>query len=250
MADDSEKSYVDDSINQKRNERKRRRRQRKLLNYQHKIKSVSPKTPNQEKLFRSFADEKNVLLHGSAGTGKSYCALYLALNDLFDGQFDKILIIRSIVPTRDIGFLPGSVLEKIALYEEPYEDIISDLLGDRSAYEILKRDEVIEFKCTSFLRGISWINTLIIVDEVQNCTWHEICSLVTRVGEGSKLVLIGDNDQNDLVQQKKVEVGGLDKAIKVCNNMKRFDVIEFGFEDVIRSELVKEFLMVRKRLGL
>lgn len=249
MANDS-KSLYEDSVHQKRNERKGRRRQRKLLNYQHKIKSVSPKTPNQEKLFRAFADEKHVLLHGSAGTGKSYCALFLALNDLFDGQFDKILIIRSIVPTRDIGFLPGSVAEKIVLYEEPYEDIINDLLCDRSAYDDLKKREAIEFKCTSFLRGISWINTLVIVDEVQNCTWHEICSLVTRIGEGSKLLLIGDNDQNDLVQQKKVEIGGLEKAIKVCNNMKRFDVIEFGFEDVIRSELVKEFLMVKKRLGL
>lgn len=244
--DNSEHDYK----SEKKLERARRRRQKKILNYRDKIKDVQPKTANQEQLFRSFFDEKHILLHGCAGTGKSYCALYLALHDLFDGRYDRIIILRSIVPTRDVGFLPGTLQEKIAMYEEPYQEIVSDLLQRKGAYEDLKKDEVLEFKSTSFLRGMTWINTLVIADEIQNCTWHELCSLVTRIGEGSRLILLGDREQNDLSQQRKNEQSGLESAIRVCKNMTRFDVVEFGVEDVLRSEFVKEFLMVKKNLGL
>lgn len=234
----------------KKIKREKRRRHKKLLNYRDEVKDVSPKTPNQEQLFRSFFEEKHILLHGCAGTGKSYCALYLALKDLFDGRYDRMIILRSTVPTRDVGFLPGTLQEKIAMYEEPYEEIVNDLLNRKGAYNDLKKDEVLQFKSTSFLRGVTWSNALIIADEIQNCTWHELCSLVTRIGEGSRLILLGDRDQNDLSQHRKNEQSGLESAIKVCHNMSMFDVVEFGVQDVLRSDLVKEFLMVKKNLGL
>jgi phosphate starvation-inducible protein PhoH len=234
----------------KKVEKVKRRRQKKLLNYKDKIKDVQPKTKNQEQLFHSFFNEKHILLHGCAGTGKSYCALFLALKDLFDGYYDRIIILRSIVPTRDVGFLPGTLQEKIAMYEEPYAEIIDDILGRKGAYDELKRDEVLNFKSTSFLRGLTWTNSLVIADEIQNYTWHEICSLITRIGDNSRLMLLGDRDQNDLSQLRKSEQSGLENAIKVCYNVKSFDVVEFGVQDILRSKIVKEFLSAKKRLGL
>jgi phosphate starvation-inducible protein PhoH len=244
---DGVEEFVDD---EKKAERNRRRRQKKLLNYQHKIKTVSPKTANQEDLFHSYFNEKNILLHGSAGSGKTYCALYLALKDLFDGAYERIVLLRSVVPTRDVGFLPGTLAEKISTYEEPYEEIIDDLLGRKGAYADLKKDEVVEFKSTSFLRGINYLNTLVIADEVQNCTWHEICSVVTRLGEGSRIILLGDREQSDLAQLKRTEQSGLENAIKVCSSMSCFDVIHFEVADVLRSQVVREFLTVKRMLNL
>jgi phosphate starvation-inducible protein PhoH and related proteins len=238
------------SDDEKKTERNRRRRQKKLLNYQHKIKTVVPKTPNQEDLFHSFYQGRNILLHGSAGSGKSYCALYLALRDLFEGHYERIVILRSIVPTRDIGFLPGTLSEKLSTYEEPYAELIDDLLGRKGAYNDLKKDEVLQFKSTSFLRGINYLNTLVIADEIQNCTWHEICSVITRIGEGSRILLLGDREQSDLGQLKRAEQSGLDNAISVCNGMRQFDVIHFAVSDVLRSELVREFLTVKRALNL
>jgi phosphate starvation-inducible PhoH-like protein len=234
----------------RKEERARRRRQKRFENYLVKLKEVAPQTKNQEQLFHSFFNERNVLLHGCAGTGKSYCALFLALKDLFEGKYDKIIIVRSIVPTRDVGFLPGTLQEKIAMYEEPYAEIVDDILGRKGAYEELKRDDVLLFKCTSFLRGISWNNSLVIADEIQNCTWHELTSLVTRMGEGSRLILLGDREQNDLSQHRKTEQSGLESMIRVCHNMNSFDVVEFGVQDVLRSQLVREFLTAKKLLGL
>lgn len=235
---------------ERKEERARRRRQRRFENHLVKLKDIEPKTANQEQLFHSFFSEKNILLHGCAGTGKSYCALFLALKELFEGRYDKIIIVRSIVPTRDVGFLPGTLQEKIAMYEEPYAEIVDDILGRKGAYEELKRDEVLQFKCTSFLRGVSWANALVIADEIQNCTWHEITSLVTRMGEGSRLILLGDREQNDLSQHRKTEQSGLESMIRVCHNMDSFDVVEFGVHDVVRSALVREFLTAKKLLGL
>lgn len=234
----------------KKLERTKRRRNKKILNYRDKIKPVLPKTENQSKLFDSFFRERHILLHGCAGTGKSYCAIYLALYELFYGKYDKIIILRSSVPTRDIGFLPGTLEEKINLYESPYEEIVDDLLHRKGAYNDLKKDEVLEFKNTSFLRGLTWTNSLVIIDEAQNCTWHEMCSLVTRIGEGSRLIILGDVDQNDLNHQRKTEKSGLESAILVCQNMNSFDVIEFGVDDILRSDFVKEFLTIKKKLKL
>lgn len=246
-----ETSDVDtDYDKEKKLERARRRRHKRLLNFRDKIREIHPKTKNQEQLFHSFFADKHILLHGCAGTGKSYCALFLALKDLFDGRYDRIIILRSIVPTRDVGFLPGTLQEKIAMYEEPYSEIVDELLGRKGAYDELKRDEVLNFKSTSFLRGVTWTNSLVIADEVQNCTWHEICSLITRIGEGSRLMLLGDRDQNDLGQLRKSEQSGLENVIRVCHNMTSFDVVEFGAHDVMRSRLVKEFVIAKKLLGL
>lgn len=235
---------------ERKEERARRRRQKRFENHLVKLKDVEPKTKNQEQLFHSFFNEKNILLHGCAGTGKSYCALFLALKELFEGRYDRIIIVRSIVPTRDVGFLPGTLQEKIAMYEEPYAEIVDDILSRKGAYEELKRDEVLNFKCTSFLRGVSWVNTLVIADEIQNCTWHELTSLVTRMGEGSRLLLLGDREQNDLSQHRKTEQSGLESMIQVCHNMDSFDIVEFGVQDVLRSKLVREFLTAKKLLGL
>lgn len=228
------------------------RRQKKVLNHNFQIKGVQPLTDNQEDAFHANGSGQNLLLYGVAGTGKTYLASYFALTDLSLGQCKRIIIVRSAVTTRDQGFLPGTLAEKMALYEAPYREVFAELCGGRrDVYDLLKKRDYLEFMSTSFIRGITFDDSLIIVDEVQNLTDHEISSVLTRVGKNSRVILCGDYRQNDLqMTGKKNQVSGMENLLKVARYMSSFSLVEFTIDDIVRSGFVKEYLIARLNLNL
>lgn len=248
---EDEVEYIEDKyerLDAKEKEEERYRRQKKLVKHNLKtLKSIKPITKNQEKAFHSFFSEKNLLLYGFAGTGKTYIGLYLALNELIKGNHRKICIVRSAVNSRDIGFLPGTIQEKIALYEVPYREMMKDLLERGDGYDLLKSKHTLEFMTTSFLRGITIDDAVIVVDEVQNMTDHEISSILTRVGQNCRVILCGDFMQDDLKinSRGKNQESGMEILLDTVKRMGCFDCIEFQIEDIVRSGFVKEYIIAR-----
>ena len=209
------------------------------------IKNIKPMTESQRSMIESYLSGANIVGTGSPGTGKTYIALWLALNTIFSTETpqNKIIIVRSLVQTRDMGFIKGSNEEKAAPFEAPYHDICSELLGKPSSYQDLKDANKIEFLNTSFIRGISKSDAVIIIDEVQSMNFHEISSILTRVGKNSKVIVVGDKKQDDLLSyNKKMDKSGYDQFIQIANHMKEFDIIYFTPEDIVRSGFVKSFV--------
>jgi len=202
---------------------------------------IEPLTQNQLKVFDS---EKHMLLHGVAGTGKTFISCYLAFDDMVKGQYEKLIIIRSAVPTRDIGFLPGNEKEKSAIYEAPYKDIAVELFQRGDAYEILKTKGLVHFMTTSFIRGVTLRDAVIIVDECQNMTFHELDSIITRVGQGCRVIFCGDFRQSDLNKN------GLAEFVRILKAMESFDLIDFEIKDIVRSDFVKSYITAKTDLGL
>lgn len=218
---------------------------------QHDLVSFKPKTNPQRQFFSSYADQVPVIMQlGSAGTGKTACALYAALSDVFDksNPREKIIIIRSAAQTREIGFLPGEQGDKDKPYESAYEGLCDQLLQFKTNnYENLKAKGIIEFKNTSFLRGETFDNTIILVDECQSMTYHELCTCITRVGVNSKIVFMGDTKQNDL--HKRNDVSGLPQFLRVLEKMRSSttDLVIYRPEDIVRSGIVREFLLAEEQ---
>jgi len=219
---------------------------------QHHLVSFQPKTEPQKQFMRSFFENQTPIIMqvGSAGTGKTAIAMYCALTEVFDRStpYDKIIIVRSAVQARDIGFLKGTEEEKDAAYERPYMALCDELLTFKSNnYENLKAKNLVEFHNTSFLRGITWDNCLVIVDEFQSMVYGELATCVTRVGINSKIVFAGDFKQCDL--HKKGDKSGFHQLLKVLEYMpsEMYDVVEYRPEDIIRSGIVKEFLLAEER---
>jgi phosphate starvation-inducible PhoH-like protein len=212
------------------------------------LKELEPITKNQEKVFKYYADGYNLCLSGSAGSGKTFLALYLALQDVLDKNtpFDKVVIIRSVVPTREIGFLPGDEEEKLDAYAGPYRGITSELFSDSEAWQKLINQNAVEFMSTSFIRGITISNAIVIVDEMQNLNFHELDSVITRLGECSKLIICGDYYQSDFEKQKDKD--GVIHFLKIVQQMKYFEHVEFSWEDIVRSGLVREYIMTKEQL--
>ena len=210
-----------------------------------KLARITPITENQRRTFDLYDDDKNLLLYGTAGTGKTFCALYLALEELLSKQseYNKVVIVRSVVPTRDMGFLPGSAREKALVYESPYYSICTELLGRGDAYELLKRKGVIEFMTSSFVRGITLKDCIVIVDEFQNMNFEELHSVITRVGENCKIIFSGDCNQNDL----RREESGFYKFVKILSGMNSFGIVEFDIEDIVRSKMIKEYIIRKEQ---
>lgn len=210
----------------------------------HDLKTITALTPNQEEMIHDFISGKHICAHGSAGTGKTFVALYLALNELLrsDTDTNRIVIVRSAVQTRDLGFMPGTLEEKTALYELPYDLIVGDLIGRSATYDDMKKAGLIEFCTTSFVRGLTWDNAIVIVDEVQNMNFHEINSVMTRLGEGSRIILVGDLVQTDL-RRSKHDTTGIEQLIKIAGRMPQFTVIGFTQHDIVRSEFVKSWIV-------
>lgn len=205
------------------------------------LSEVEPLTQNQVAAFES---DKHLVLHGVAGTGKTFISCYLAFDDMIKSSYNKLIIIRSAVPTRDIGFLPGNEKEKSAIYEEPYKDICVELFQRGDAYEILKTKSLVNFMTTSFIRGVTLRDAVIIVDECQNMSFHELDSIITRVGEECRIIFCGDFRQSDLSKN------GLKDFIRIVKAMDQFDLIDFEIKDIVRSGFVKDYITVKTTLGL
>ena len=216
---------------------------------------IKPLTDNQKKFFDAYKEGRNLFAYGAAGTGKTFIALYLALKDVLDQftPYEKVYVVRSLVATREIGFLPGDHEDKAALYQIPYKNMVKYMfeMQDETEFEMLygalKAQETIRFWSTSFLRGTTMDNCIIIVDEMQNLNFHELDSIITRIGQNSKIIFSGDYTQSDLV--KSNEKNGVLDFMRILNTMPSFDCVEFGIEDIVRSGLVREYLVSKINLG-
>ena len=206
---------------------------------------IEPITDNQKKLFDSYSQNKHLVAYGTAGTGKTFISLYNALCDILDETtpYEKIYLVRSLVSTREIGFLPGDHEDKADIYQIPYKNMVKYMFQMPSdadfemLYGNLKAQDSIKFWSTSFIRGTTLDNAIIIVDEFQNLNFHELDSIITRVGENSKIIFCGDASQTDLV--KTNDRNGIHDFLNILRKMPSFDIIEFGIDDIVRSGLVK-----------
>ena len=233
----------------------RQMKRRKPINSQFLV-DVKPLTPNQERLFKSYAEGKHMIAYGVAGTGKTYITLYNALKEVLNENtpYEKIYIVRSLVATREIGFLPGDHEDKSSLYQIPYKNMVKymfEMASDADfemLYGNLKQQETISFWSTSFLRGTTFDNSILIVDEFQNLNFHELDSIVTRVGQNSKIMFCGDARQSDLT--KTNDRNGIMDFMNILRKMPSFDIIEFGVDDIVRSGLVKEYIIAKMELGM
>jgi predicted ribonuclease YlaK len=216
---------------------------------------IEPLTDNQRKLFESYKEQKHLVAYGCAGTGKTFITLYNAIQDVLNERspYERVYIVRSLVATREIGFLPGSHDDKADIYQIPYKNMVKYMFQMPSdadfemLYGNLKSQETIKFWSTSFLRGTTLDNAIIIVDEFQNLNFHELDSIITRVGENTKIMFCGDATQSDL--QKTNERNGIVDFMSVLRKMPSFDIIEFGIEDIVRSGLVKEYITAKMEAG-
>tara|TARA_S200002703_G_C3749724_1_gene230648 strand:- start:138 stop:839 length:702 start_codon:yes stop_codon:yes gene_type:complete len=211
--------------------------------------TFSPITNNQEKTFKAYRNGNHLLLHGLAGTGKTFMSLYLALEETLDPStvYDDVFIVRSAVTTRDIGFLPGDEQEKVSTYEAPYRSICGELFGRKDAYNSLKEQGNVKFMSTSFIRGITINNAVVIVDECQNLNFHELDSIITRIGKNSKVIFSGDYTQTDLTKEN--DKNGVQKFMKILNEIDSFTTVEFQIEDIVRSDFLKDYIIKKYKLG-
>ncbi len=220
------------------------------------LRDVQPLTPNQEKLFQSYDNNQNLIAYGCAGTGKTFVTLYKALLDVLDEKtpYEKIYIVRSLVATREIGFLPGDHEDKSSLYQIPYKNMVKYMFEMPSEadfemlYGNLKTQGTISFWSTSFLRGTTLDKAIVIVDEFQNLNFHELDSIMTRVGQSSKIMFCGDATQTDLI--KTNDRNGVIDFMNILRIMSSIDIIEFSIEDIVRSGLVKEYLLAKMEASL
>ena len=217
---------------------------------------IEPLTDNQKVMWDQWDEGKMIYAYGVAGTGKTFIALYKALKEVFSDYtpYEKIYIVRSLVATREIGFLPGDHEDKSSLYQIPYKKMVQSMfeMPDDNSYEMLydnlKAQETISFWSTSFIRGTTLDNAIVIIDEAQNLNFHELDSIITRVGQDSKIVFCGDQAQTDLIRTNE-RTGILDFQ-RIIQNMEEFSLIEFGIDDIVRSGIVKSYLISKINLGL
>lgn len=214
------------------------------------VRPIEIKNDAQKTALKRWIDGYNLILKGTAGTGKTFLALNFALNDILSGLSDcrKVIIVRSVVPTRDMGFLPGDAKEKTAMYEGPYSALCSELIGRGDAYQILKQKGLVEFMSTSFIRGITLDNCIIIVDECQNMSFQELDSIITRVGINSKIIFAGDTRQDDLSLTR--ENSGMNDFMKIMRGMPEMRTVNFGPDDIVRSDMIKSYILEKDRLNL
>ena len=230
-------------------------RRKTPINIDH-LSVIEPLTDNQKKVFDAYKEGKNLVLHGAAGTGKTFISLYLAMQDVLDPStpYDKVYMVRSLVPTREIGFLPGDHEDKSNLYQIPYKNMVKYMfkMPDDSSFEMLydnlRAQQTVSFWSTSFIRGVTLDKCVIIVDEFSNLNFHELDSMITRIGDDSKIMFCGDITQTDLTREN--DKNGISDFIKILQNMEDFSCIEFGIDDIVRSGLVKSYLIAKYNLGL
>ena len=228
---------------------------KKEINYSDLIK-IEPITDTQKQVFKSWKEGKNQFLCGCAGTGKTFISMYLAFEEVLRNEtaYDKVIIVRSLIPTREIGFLPGDEEDKAALYQVPYANMAQFMFKQPNEqafnilYDRLKAQGSLYFLSTSFLRGLTFDNSIIIVDECQNLNFHELDTIITRVGQDSKISFCGDFMQSDLT--KRNEKDGLHDFVKILEEMDEFNISEFSIGDIVRSGFVRSYLIQKTKLGL
>ena len=237
------------------NVKAKRLRKKKPINSEMMV-DIKPLTPSQETVFEYWNNNKNLFMYGAAGTGKTFVALYLALNEVLknDSPYEKVYIVRSLVSTREIGFLPGDHEDKSYLYQIPYTNMVRYMfeMPDDNSFEMLygnlKAQETISFWSTSFIRGTTLDRSIVIVDECQNLNFLELDSIITRVGEDTRIIFCGDANQTDLV--KTNERNGIHNFMNILRLMNEFGMVEFGVEDIVRSGLIRSYLLNKIALGL
>ena len=230
-------------------------RKKKPINNEYLV-DITPLTDNQKILFDSYNQQKNVVAYGVAGTGNTFITLYNALKDVLDETtpYERVYIVRSLVSTREIGFLPGDHEDKADIYQIPYKHMVKYMFQMPSdadfemLYGNLRSQETIKFWSTSFIRGTTLDNAIIIVDEFQNLNFHELDSIITRVGENSKICFCGDATQSDLT--KTNDRNGIVDFMNILRKMVSFDIIEFDVNDIVRSGLVKEYIVAKLQSGM
>jgi len=227
----------------------------KDINY-NQLASIKPVTDSQKNVFDTWKTGKNQFLFGCAGTGKTFISLYLALSEVLknDTPYDKVIVVRSLIPTREIGFLPGDEEDKAALYQVPYSNMMQFMFEQPNEqafsmlYDRLKAQGSFYFLSTSFLRGLTFDNSIIIVDECQNLNFHELDTIITRVGQDSKISFCGDFGQSDLTRMN--EKNGLMNFLQILQEMNEFNCTEFGIADIVRSGFVRNYLIQKTKLGM
>lgn len=203
--------------------------------------SLNPVSALTDKQKEVLSGGDNQALLGSAGTGKTFLATYLAFKGVQDKRYDRVKFMRSTVSTRDLGFLPGGEKDKISVYSKPYAQICADLFDDQTAFQTLQSKGIADFESTSFIRGMTFKNSMIVVDECQNMTFHELDSIITRLDDDSSVIFCGDTEQADLRNN------GFAKFLEILEMMEEFTSTEFGIEDVVRGGIVKSYLQSKSR---
>ena len=246
------------TLQQKRLTRKQKRMMQQMgvelpeeeVRYSLTLDEFRPLTDNQKNAYRSYRAGNNLLLHGLPGTGKTYLGMHFAIKDVLSSEtpYEKVYIIRSTVPTRNQGFLPGKKQDKEAVYEAPYIRNASKMFRTANAYAQLKQKGVVEFLSTSYLRGETFENCIMVVDEINNMTGHELDSVITRAGENCRVIFCGDGRQTDFTRGEDKQ--GLRDFIRILDNMDSFDYVEFEVDDIVRSGLVKEYIIAKHKLGI
>lgn len=216
------------------------------------LKHVQPITDNQITTFQAYDAGNNLFLHGCAGTGKTFISMYLALKEIENGRSRrrKLVIIRTAQSSKDIGFLPGDEKRKLEVYEAPYKAICAELYHRDDAYDILKQKGIVEFHSTSFLRGMTIDDAIILVDECQNLKHQEWFTVLTRTGDKSRVILCGDTKQDDLTSERYKEKSGIADLIRLFHAMNGTTLIHFEIDDIVRSGFVREMILTAQRLGI
>jgi len=214
------------------------------------LNKLQPKNESQSKVIKDWNNEKNLILLGFAGTGKTWLAMSLALKSYFNNEVDGIIIFRSALPVRDIGHLPGDVDEKMSVYMEPYKDIVQELVQNGNSKPVwpeLEANKIIDFRATSFTRGLTFDNKIVIIDEANNLNFHELDTIIGRLGVNSRLIIAGDETQSDHIKSKDKQ--GLSKFVNILKSMpKKFAITFFEAEDIVRSDIVKDYIMAKHKL--
>jgi len=210
--------------------------------------SYEPITNNQKIAYEAWDEGDNLVLCGSAGTGKTFIGMYLGLESVLDKSWEqnKLVIVRSVVPTREMGYLPGSIEEKVDAYTAPYRSITNELFNDRNAFDMLESQGQLSFMSTSFIRGITLDDCVLLIDEMQNLTFHELDSIITRVGRNTKVIFSGDYYQSDLT--KETDKNGVLHFMNIMEQLKDFSIIEFNWTDIVRSGFVRDYIMTKEML--
>lgn len=218
-----------------------------LSEYSNNMRDIKPITDSQIEAYEQWDKGRNLILSGAAGSGKTFIALYLALQELIKNRKKRLVILRSVVPTRDIGFLPGTQEEKEAAYLTPYIGVISEIFKNNpTLFTSFLKNGTIEFLTTSYIRGITLKDAIVVVDEFQNCNFHELDSIITRIGKGSRVIFSGDYYQSDFTNRKEKE--GIGEFLKIIESLKHFKKIEFSWKDCVRSGMVRDYLMTKEKM--